>query len=234
MTESLCERLRQASEPLWQALLEHRFLAELADGTLPLDRFRFYLEQDRLYLLDFARVLAIAAARSGDEAELRWFTSALHQTVEAELPENSRLLERLRADAAPDRGGSVELGPAARAYTAFLHDVAFRGSVLELTVALLPCPWSYAEIGRSYGGRVAAHPIFSDWFAYQGSPEAQAFAREMVALVDSRTTGFEAARFESLASIFRAATRHELAFWDASYTLARSGQPAIAPLGDAG
>ncbi len=219
MSEGFCERLRQASEPLWGALLEHPFLAQMADGTLPLDRFRFYLEQDRLYLFDFARVLAMAAARSRDEPELRWFTAALRQTLDEELVENERLHQLLVIEGAASRGGDVELGPAASAYTGFLSEVGFRGSMLELTVALLPCPWSYAEIGRRYSGAVAEHPIFSDWFAYQSSPEAQAFAEQMVALVDSRAAGLEPARFDSLAAIFRTATRHELAFWEASYTL---------------
>ncbi|MBV8987464.1 MAG: thiaminase II [Solirubrobacterales bacterium] len=225
MTEGFCERLREASEPLWGGLLEHPFIAQLADGTLPLDRFRFYLEQDRLYLLDFARVLALAAARSRDETELRWFTAALRQTLEEELVENERLHQLAVIEGAPDRGGSVELGPAAGAYTGFLNEVGFRGSSLELTVALLPCPWSYAEIGRTYGGRVADHPIFTDWFAYQSSPEAQAFAEQMVALVDSRATRLDEGEFDSLAAVFRAATRHELAFWDASYTLTQWAQP---------
>lgn len=228
MTEGFCERLRQASEPLWGALLEHPFVVQLADGTLPLDRFRFYLEQDRQYLFDFARVLAMAAARASDEAELRWFTAALRQTLDEELVENERLHELAVIEGAADRGGSVELGPAASAYTGFLNEIGFRGSSLELTVALLPCPWSYAEIGRAYVGRVADHPIFTDWFEYQSSPEAQAFAEQMVALVDSRAPALDAPEFDSLAAIFRAATRHELAFWDASYTLTQWAHPVSA------
>lgn len=219
MIESACERMRRASEPLWGALLEHPFVAQLADGTLPLDRFRFYLEQDRLYLLDFARVIAMAAARTSDEVELRWFAGVLRQTLEEELAENARLHELLLAEGAPDRGGSRELGPAASSYTGFLQEVGFRGSLLELTVALLPCPWSYAEIGRTYENRATDDPIYADWFAYQSSAEARAFAEEMIAIVDARAAGLDTARFESLAGIFRTATRHELAFWEASYAL---------------
>ena len=226
MTGSVCDRLRLASEPLWRALLEHPFVAQLADGTLPLERFRFYLEQDRLYLLDFARVIAMAAARTSDEAELRWFAGVLRQTLDGELAENARLHELLLARGAPDRGGSLELGPAASTYTGFLQGIGFRGSLLELMVALLPCPWSYAEIGRRYGALNTDHPIYAGWFAYQSSPEARAFADEMIAIVDARAAGVDAAQFESLAGIFRTATRHELAFWDASYALTQWPHPA--------
>lgn len=214
-----CERLRAASEPDWEALLTHRFVTELADGTLALTRFRFYLEQDRLYLLEFARLIALAAARAGDEAQLRWFAGVLGQTLDGELAENERLLSRLTVEEVADHRGGRELSPAAAAYTGWLHQVGLRGSLLDLTVALLPCPWSYAEIGRRYAGRASEHPYYRDWLAYQGSAEARAFADEMIALVESEVAGMEAARFDSLAAVFATATRHELAFWNAAYAL---------------
>jgi thiaminase/transcriptional activator TenA len=50
--------------PLRQAILAQPFLSELADGTLPADSFRHYILQDSLYLAEYARVLALAAART--------------------------------------------------------------------------------------------------------------------------------------------------------------------------
>lgn len=217
--QSFCECLRAASEPGWEALLTHRFVTELADGTLALARFRFYLEQDRLYLLEFARVIALAAARAGDEAQLRWFAGVLGQTLDGELAENERLLARLRLDGVADHRGARELSPAAAAYTGWLYQVGLRGSLLDLTVALLPCPWSYAEIGRRYAGRANGHPHYRDWLAYQGSAEARAFADEMIGLVHAEVAGMEAVRFDSLSAVFATATGHELAFWNAAYAL---------------
>jgi thiaminase len=45
------------------------------------------------------------------------------------------------------------------------------------------------------------------------------FADDMVRMVDARAAGLTPADIRSLAAIFRTSTRHEIAFWDASYLL---------------
>ena len=47
--------------------------------TLPLETFRFFLEQDNFYLEENARCLAMGAAKSRTEAEPRYFTTDLNQ-----------------------------------------------------------------------------------------------------------------------------------------------------------
>ena len=59
-----------AIEPIYKSILEHPFNQEQAQGTLAKERFQFYMKQDSLYLLDFARALAIAASRSTDPEDL--------------------------------------------------------------------------------------------------------------------------------------------------------------------
>jgi thiaminase/transcriptional activator TenA len=218
-TAPLTERLRAASEPVWSALSEHPFLIELGAGTLPLERFRFHLEQDALYLPEYATALAAGAARATDDGELEALAGALRYTLDVELDANARLLERVRAAGAADRGGARELGPAGRGYVSFLHDVAFRGGPLELEAALLPCPWSYAEIGRRLAADPPEHPIYADWIAFVAGPEALALADALVAGLDARAAQLPAARFDALAAAFRMAARYELAFWDAGYAL---------------
>src|SRR5213080_4866718 len=91
---STSEVLRADSSSIWNALHAHPFLRELSDGTLPPDRFRFFLEQDDFYLEEYARCLAMGAARSRTEAELVSFTTDLLEVIEAELPNNRSLLAR--------------------------------------------------------------------------------------------------------------------------------------------
>ena len=53
---SLSADLRNQSDEIWAGLHAHPFLSELARGVLPLEKFRFFLEQDIMYLPDFAQI----------------------------------------------------------------------------------------------------------------------------------------------------------------------------------
>ena len=65
------EELRRAAAPIWEAILEHPYLNELASGTLHRETFRFYVQQDWLYLQEFTRTAALTAARCPDVKEMR-------------------------------------------------------------------------------------------------------------------------------------------------------------------
>ncbi|PQE16759.1 putative thiamine biosynthesis thi-4 protein [Rutstroemia sp. NJR-2017a BBW] len=48
----------------WTEHTEHSFVAGLADGTLPMESFKYYLIQDYLYLVQFARANALASYKA--------------------------------------------------------------------------------------------------------------------------------------------------------------------------
>ena len=58
------DELWHSIEPIYAAILRHPFIAGLTDGSLPRKSFEFYAVQDALYLREFARSLAIAAAHA--------------------------------------------------------------------------------------------------------------------------------------------------------------------------
>ena len=43
---------------------EHPFNQELANGSLSIEKFGYYIEQDTLYLRDFSRSLAVIASKA--------------------------------------------------------------------------------------------------------------------------------------------------------------------------
>ena len=142
----------------------HPFITELADGTLPLDKFRFFLEQDNFYLEEYGRCLAMGAAKSRTERELRYFTVDLNKLLDAEIPSNRQLLAQVIELGAEDRGGSVTMAPANVAYTSYMQALSLRGGPLDIMAALLPCSWSYVEIATALRERTdSTHPVFGGW-----------------------------------------------------------------------
>jgi thiaminase (transcriptional activator TenA) len=215
---SLCERLRQACAPLWEALHEHPFVEGLTDATLPPETFRFYIEQNLQYLPEYARAMALAAGRANDVETMRIFAADLVNIVETEIPENRDLLARVLDLGPADRGGSDGMAPTNLAYTGFLVATAATARPVEVMAAIVPCAWSYGEIAARRADRIVEHPVYSEWIRFFGS-------RDYSAVVERMQADFEvlAARddvpFGRLSELFTTGVRLERAFWDMAYTL---------------
>ena len=63
---SVSEELRRAADPIWRAQHDHPFVRGIGDGTLDLERFRFWVRQDYRFLIEYGRLLALGAARAPD------------------------------------------------------------------------------------------------------------------------------------------------------------------------
>ena len=216
---SASERFRAGCDTVWRSLHEHPFIRELADGTLPPEKFRFFLEQDDFYLREYARCLAFGAGKATTERELRYFTADLNQVLDDELPSNRALLERVIELGADDRGGSREMAPATLAYTSYMNALALRGGPLEIMACLLPCAWSYVDIATGIGsGEHRVHPVYDAWIGYFSQSSTVALVASMREdfdlLVEEETAR---PRIERLAATFRMSARLELSFWEMAY-----------------
>jgi thiaminase (transcriptional activator TenA) len=213
--------LREDSAPIWDRLHAHPFLRELADGSLPLDRFRFFIEQDDVYLEEYVRCLAMGAAKSRNDVELRYFTTDLLQVIDDELPSNRALLARVIEMGAEDRGGTLAAAPANIAYTSYMQAVAARGGALEIMAVLLPCAWSYVEIATGLEPGATTNDVYSGWVDFFRSPEVvlmiEAMRRDFDRACDHPSVGAD--RRAELARIFAMSSRLELGFWEMAYHL---------------
>lgn len=206
---------------LWMEILGHPFLVELQCGSLPQEKFAYFLGQDYTYLEDFARVLALGAARSPDGRELRIFLNAASGvfTVEQEL--HVALTGALGAD--PGALGRTQRGSATRSYVDFLLRHGFAGDYARFAAAVLPCFWIYREVGLALRDRgPSPQPLYQAWIdTYAGEPfgsavDAQLGIIERIAEETPRRQG-------ELREIFREGVSHERDFWDQAYDLGRRG-----------
>ena len=219
-TISTSELFREESKPIWTALHQHPFITELSEGTLPLDKFRFFLEQDIFYLDEYARCLAMGAAKARSERELRYFTVDLNKVLDAEIPSNRSLLAQVIDLGAEDRGGSLAMAPANVAYTSYLQSLSLRGGSLEIMAALLPCAWTYVEIAAALQERTeTTHPVYRGWIAYFTLPQTVEMVADMRRDFDALVVEEAEARRRELAQIFATSSRLERSFWEMAYTL---------------
>ncbi len=221
-TEAPSQRYRAESDAIWQQLHEHPFIVELAEGTLPLDKFRFFIEQDNMYLEEYARCLAMGAAKSRTEAETRHFVAHLNQNLDAEIPANHEMLAKAIELGAEDRGGTRAMAPANMAYTGYMRRLSITGGPLEILASLLPCAWSYTEIaGRLRERTDATHPVYGRWVSHFANPASVETVEEMIRDFDELIEGEAQTeeRRREIGEIFATSSRLELMFWEMAYTM---------------
>jgi len=85
VTERFTDRLRRDADPIWSAQHAHPFVRGIGDGTLDIDRFRYWVRQDYRFLIDYCRLFALGAARSPDLPTLIRFAELLRTTSVREM-----------------------------------------------------------------------------------------------------------------------------------------------------
>ena len=210
--------LRLKADKIWREVFAHPFLDELQAGTLPMDRFVYFVLQDYLYLLDFAQVLCLGGAKSPDLKTLEIFTRHALIAVEVERSFHAAFgkslgLSQRELDATPK-------GPTTEAYTKHLQAVARGGSLGEIVAALLPCYWIYGEVGKKlYKNRPKNPKIYRQWIETYASEDYWKPVREQIRLMDQLGATAKGDERRLMASHFVLSSRYEFLFWDQAYRL---------------
>ncbi|MGH2588717.1 MAG: thiaminase II [Dehalococcoidia bacterium] len=211
--------MRAKAAPIWAAEQAHPFVRGISDGRLDVERFKYYVAQDYVYLVEFVRVLAIAAAKANDLRTMEQFTELQHATLTVEMALHRGYCERFDITAAELE--ATRPSPTTEAYTRHLLSVAYSGTVAEIEAALLPCQWGYAEIGAALAaaGEPAEAPLYAEWIQMYASPEYQSLAGEMCGLLDRLAERAGTDERERMAAHFITSSRYEWMFWDAALRL---------------
>jgi thiaminase/transcriptional activator TenA len=214
---SFSAELRDAAAPVWDAQLAHPFVRGIGDGTLPEDRFRFYVRQDYLFLIDYGRLLALGAARAPRLEWMRRFAALAGSVLETEMDLHRQFAARWGITT--EQLESERTAPATDAYCDYLLRTASLGDFAELVAALLPCMWGYAEIGAELGKSPPDHEGYAEWIAAYASEEFAELAAWCRELTDAAAAGVAGPGRRRMHDAFRASSEHELAFWDQAFRL---------------
>ena len=218
--DALSKTLRAGAAEIWKRELAHPFVRGLGDGTLPVDRFGFYLEQDYLFLVEYCRVFALASAKARDLAVMGLFSGLLNDTLHTEMQLHRDYCKRLGiADSALT---GARAAPVTHGYTRHLLSTAYSGSIVEIVAAVLPCQLGYVEIAtaleRESGG--GNNSFYREWIKTYTSPEFVTGAKRLVKLLDQLADGSPPHETAWLTDLFLTSSRYEYLFWEMSWTKA--------------
>lgn len=219
MAEKLTDRMRAAADDIWRKCLDHPFVRGIGDGTLDVEKFRYFMLQDYLYLFDYARVFALGVVKSHDPELMRAFAQNVEATLGGEMNIHRAYMARLGITEAQVMAVRPALDNLS--YTHYMLAVAESGGPKEIVAAILACSWSYAVIGQALNAipGAAAHGFYGEWIQGYASEEYTATNDALIERMNALAEGCTPEEEARLTDIFVNCSRYELGFWDMAWEL---------------
>lgn len=210
------DMLRDANLEDWHHATRHKFCAELADGTLPLDKMRNYLVQDYQFIDNFFRLAASAihhAPSLPDRLPLAQFMGVLAG------PENTYFQRSFDAlDVAEGERSNPDLKTPTKAFQDLMLKASKSGDYGAMVAVLCVAEWSYLEWATPYTSYSNDLPFyFSEWIDLHVGEYFESVVAHLRAQVD---TAYDEATEDGravIAEYFAEAVRLERDFFDMSY-----------------
>ena len=202
----------QAS-PVWEAVSVHPFLSELQDGTLPIEKFRYYILQDYLYLGAFGRAAAAALSQAPDtDSALRLLTRV---NTPVERPLHAALFDAL--DITEEEAEASLPSPTNLAYMNHIEVSMDMGGLACGVAALLPCPRIYHEVGKIL--TEPAHPTYKNWQSTYAEGLLEASVAAWSEFVDELAEESGPEVQDMMKRAYLISSRYEYMFWTMAYNL---------------
>ncbi|MUW14342.1 thiaminase II [Halorubrum sp. CBA1125] len=208
--------LHEEAATYWSAILDHPMVRQLGDGSLDEGPFRYWVRQDYVYLVEYARVFALGAAKAPDLDRMGTFAELLESTVNTEMDLHRSYAAQFGID--ETELAATDPSPTTRAYTDFLVRTAAHGTFGDLVAALLPCMWGFNETGERLADRgLPDHEQYAAWielYAGEEFTELTEWCKRLMDEVAADASDPDRRRYRDL---FETSAQYEYLFWDAAW-----------------
>ncbi|MDF1655376.1 MAG: thiaminase II [Coxiellaceae bacterium] len=193
----------------------HSFNKELLDGTLCKKRFVFYLLQDKFYLTEYAKALALTAARLNNNNDIKMFLQFALEAIDDEQALHTKYLRQFKSTITDLN--ITEPSPSCFMYTNFLLQSASTKPVEQAIAALLPCFYIYQKVAEHMTQKINNLQLnpYHEWIALYASEEFQRSTDIAFNILDDLTTHLN--NHEHVKTAFIYSAKLEWMFWDSAY-----------------
>ena len=208
-------------EPLfnerWENLSNHPFNLQLKNGSLSKKTYQFYMEQDLLYLRDYAiafqRIIHLLSANQNHTDTL---TNIKDKMIAYEADMRKSYLALVQATTL-FRAKTTEKILAVDVYTSHLYSSLC--SPAQALAAVLPCFYLYFRLGEFMSPCNADHPYY-DWVSSYYSEDFKTDTRALISLFNHYCETVNESEKDTVKTTFFMSINHEIAFMDALLALA--------------
>lgn len=211
------QEIRQEVVEIWNRTVNHPFVQQIGEGSLPLNSFRYYIMQDSYYLSHFARVQSLGAAKAKDFKTMKSLNDHARGTYEAEMALHQTFADLL--DITDQEKFTFEPAPTAYAYTSHLYRAAYQGHLGDIIAAILPCYWIYHEVGEQLKECRPESPIYQKWIEAYGSEWFKTLVDEQIDRLDLIAEKVTEQDRKRMKKLFAISVQYEYMFWEMAYTI---------------
>jgi thiaminase/transcriptional activator TenA len=188
------------------------FNQELANGSLPLAKFIFYLAQDALYLTAFSEALVLTAGKLPHAHQTELFMQFSENAIKAERTLHCNILKKHQiAD------HLREPSPFCSKYINYLFKMANTAAVEEAVASLLPCFWVYQQVGQNVLAKKIENNPYQSWIDFYLNPEFNTSVDLAITTINELGNTASARTKAKMITAFKYATQLEQHFWQGAY-----------------
>jgi len=215
---SFSRGLKAKSIKVWEEGYNHPFVQELGQGILDKEKFKFYLLQDYLYLIQYSKVFATAAVKSDTEELMTRFTKMQYFILANEMELHRSYMAEFGIT--KEEAAGVKSSLYNRTYTANMLAIGHTSGLAELLATVFPCAWTYSDWARSlkkqYADKLGSNP-YKSWIEMYASDDFAESFEWFYDTLDNLTANMTDAQRNNIADIFISSVEFEYLFWDMAY-----------------
>jgi thiaminase/transcriptional activator TenA len=210
----ISDRLRKDADAIWAEIFHHPFVVELYEGTLPLEKFKFYVLQDYNYLAADMKNLSILSSKAPSVEAMRQMVELAHLEATTEFRAYEELLIRLGYTV--EDAIRTEPAPTNISYASFLLATSSLRTFWEGLAATLPCFWIYAEIAEFHRDKLKdnKNALYSEWASVYLTEPYRDLIDKMKGLLDNANV-----EYEKLKEAFIIASKYEYLYWSMAHEM---------------
>jgi thiaminase (transcriptional activator TenA) len=213
------QRLREESDVIFQGIFTHPFVEGLGTGHLDKEAIIHYVKADFEYLNAFMNIYGLAIAKSSQREDMEYFYEKIGFILNSEIHPHHNLCDVAGVGYEDVKG--YDLPPTADHYVSHMKTAAQQGSMGELLAALLPCPWTYLEIGHYLKEKYQPgvdHPFY-EWITFYAKEDTASVTTELRKRLDEWAETVGEAEKNKARQAFIKSCQLEYAFWEMAYTV---------------
>lgn len=201
----------QKSLEIFNAIVNHPFNQKLMQGTLERNTFAYYVEQDSLYLQDFARCHALIASK----ISLEYVRIFLRYSDYTFIAEQEVVHEFFRKTFNFEATGRVT--PATLSYTSYLLRICATEPVEVAVAVILPCFWIYREVGLFIAKHAEKNNPYARWIETYAGEDFGRAVEEVIDIFDTLAEKSSEETRKKMLEAFYKSTCLEWHFWNDAY-----------------